>query len=220
MIRPLPWCLLAAIIMTTTTGGSRPPPRIPKSIGILALPRFVGLVGPCVSYMSCSLMGSVQDAYGPIELLNIAAFSSNLTLSIIGQTPDLVPSSVGNTSSLVPSYTFDQNPKIDVLIIPGGPASRLAINNPAVIDYVKRTYPKLQYMLSVCTGAQVLARAGVLDGKRATTNKFSWKEMVASGPTVNWVGPFHIPLGSSTLIAFLIRLPTQDGFVYSYYTCY
>ncbi|KAF9456817.1 class I glutamine amidotransferase-like protein [Collybia nuda] len=165
MVRFSLWCILAA---TCTAATSTPP--LPQTIGILALPKFVGL-----------------DAYGPIELLNLAAFSSNLSLSIIGQTLDLVSSSVGNTSGLIPSYTFDQDPKIDVLIIPGGPASRLAINNPEVIAYVKRTYPKLQYIMSICTGAQVLARAGVLDGKRATTNKFSWKEMVASGPTVNWV---------------------------------
>lgn len=41
-----------------------------------------------------------------------------------------------------------------------------------------------------------MARAGVLDGKNATTNKFSWNEMVASGPTVNWVrvAPCHLDL--------------------------
>jgi len=73
------------------------------------------------------------------------------------------------------------------VVIPGGPGSRYAYNNPAIIDYVKRTYPKLQYILSVCTGAQVLAKAGILDGRRATTSKFSWGEMVASGPNVDWV---------------------------------
>ena len=72
-------------------------------------------------------------------------------------------------------------------VIPGGPGSRYAYNNPAIIDYVERTYPKLQYIMSVCTGVQVLAKAGILDGKRATATKASWKEMVASGPKVDWV---------------------------------
>lgn len=62
-----------------------------------------------------------------------------------------------------------------------------AYNNPKIIDYVKRTYPKLQYIVSICTAAQVLAKAGILDGKRATTSKFLWKEMVACGPNVDWV---------------------------------
>lgn len=77
-------------------------------------------------------------------------------------------------------------PVLTFLLI-GGPGSRIAYNNTRIIDYVKRTYPKLQYIVSICTGAQILAKAGILDGKRATTAKFSWNEMVASGPNVNWV---------------------------------
>lgn len=132
MVRLIPWCLLAAT-MAVTTSGATSSPRTAQSIGILALPNFVGLVSTLVaSDLRGLLMIGMQDAYGPIEFLNIVAFfNPNLTFSIIGQTLDLVPSHAGNTSGLIPSYTFDQNPKLDVLIIPGGPAAtRFAINNP------------------------------------------------------------------------------------------
>jgi putative intracellular protease/amidase len=55
------------------------------------------------------------------------------------------------------------------------------------VDYIREVYPSLQYIVSVCTGSTLLARAGILDGKRATTNKKNWTWAVATGPKVKWV---------------------------------
>jgi transcriptional regulator GlxA family with amidase domain len=57
----------------------------------------------------------------------------------------------------------------------------------ATIDFVRTTYPNLQYLITICTGAGIAARAGVLDGRKATTNKAAWNATVALGPNVNWV---------------------------------
>ncbi|KAG8836074.1 hypothetical protein FRC17_010007 [Serendipita sp. 399] len=163
-------CLVTAVV------GTRPQKQLPLKWGVLAFPNFVGL-----------------DAFGPLELLQIAAFlTPNMTLSVVAETADYVPSHITNPISggvtwMKPTYTIDQDPQLDVLLIPGGPGTRIAYNDTRIIDYVKRTYPKLKFIMSVCTGAQVLAKAGVLDRKRATTNKFQWAELVASGPKVKWV---------------------------------
>jgi transcriptional regulator GlxA family with amidase domain len=74
---------------------------------------------------------------------------------------------------------------IEVLIVPGGGGTRQNISEE--IAFVKDMYPKLKYIISVCTGATILSRAGVLDGKKATTNKRSWPWAVAQGPNVTWV---------------------------------
>lgn len=87
---------------------SNSPAPIPKKFGVLAFPRFVGL-----------------DAYGPLELFNIAAFNTpNMTLSIVAETMDPVPAHITNPNSgpltwVYPAHTFDQDPDLDVLLIPG-----------------------------------------------------------------------------------------------------
>ena len=177
--------LLGTCTSVVVAGWGPPPPPppppsrpIPLKWGVLAFPKYVGL-----------------DAYGPIEILNIVKFATpNMTLAIIAETMDPVPAHVisdlgGSATYMQPTHTIYDNVTLDVLLIPGGPGSRLAYNNTNIINYVKNVYPKLKYIISVCTGAQVLAKAGILDGKRATTNKFSWAEMVKSGPKVKWVGP-------------------------------
>jgi transcriptional regulator GlxA family with amidase domain len=55
-----------------------------------------------------------------------------------------------------------------------------------VIESTKNVYPSLKYLITVCNGSVLVARAGVLDGKRATTNKSAWK-LTEERPQVNWV---------------------------------
>ena len=49
--------------------------------------------------------------------------------------------------------------------------------------------PKVKILMTICTGSGIAARAGVLDGHLATTNKNAWATMKAMGPKVNWVSP-------------------------------
>lgn len=88
----------------------------------------------------------------------------------------------------LPTHTFANAPPLDVLIVPGGAGTRAP--SPVLnttIAFVKERFPTVQYLLTVCTGAGIAARAGVLDGKYATTNKRAWAETTAWGPNVKWV---------------------------------
>ena len=159
------------------------PNRLPLRWGILAYPTFVGL-----------------DAFAPIEILNIVRMlTSNMSIAIVGETMDPVPShaisDLGTPATyLRPTHTIYDNIALDVLLVPGGgPESAVQFNNTRLINYVKRVYPSLQHILSTCTGAQFLAKAGVLDGKKATTSKFSWKEITKTGPRVKWVRCLCMP---------------------------
>ncbi|KAF9877749.1 DJ-1/PfpI family protein [Colletotrichum karsti] len=141
------------------------------------------------------------DIWGPLDILQLNAHTYKMNVHLIA--PTLDPITTGNVDpsdpaknkqgssfwpTIAPTATFADDLDLDVLIVPGGPGVRADGLEP-IVDYVRDTYPKLKYLITICTGASLAARAGVLDGKRATTNKRAWAQMTAFGPNVEWVAP-------------------------------
>ncbi|KAG4442784.1 hypothetical protein IFR05_001730 [Cadophora sp. M221] len=90
---------------------------------------------------------------------------------------------------LYATHTFANAPALDILLVPGG-RGNVALSNrndTSLEDFVARRFSQLEYLLSVCTGAATLAKAGVLNGKRATTNKGAWTWVTQWGKNVTWV---------------------------------
>lgn len=67
-------------------------------------------------------------------------------------------------------HSFASAPPADIVLLPGGMGTRTEIENPAMLAYIRRTAERAEVMTSVCTGSFLLGRAGLLDGKRATTH--------------------------------------------------
>ena len=73
-----------------------------------------------------------------------------------------------------PHYTIDNHPPLDILVVPGGWGVRTEMNNARLLDWIGDQGRRVETLTSVCTGAMLLGRAGLLDGKRATTH---WKSL-------------------------------------------
>ncbi|KAK3997163.1 class I glutamine amidotransferase-like protein, partial [Cladorrhinum sp. PSN332] len=139
------------------------------------------------------------DIYGPLDILQLLAHNRYLTLSLLAR--DLKPVTskpAGQTMnpygsdfwpSIQPTHTFDDPPtNLEVLIVPGGPGARSKDLVPE-IQFIREVFPKLKYLITICTGAGIAAQSGVLDGYRVTTNKAAWWSVIEMGPNVNWTVP-------------------------------
>ncbi|SPQ27683.1 b2707364-5b90-458d-a729-c6cb5d7aed9b [Thermothielavioides terrestris] len=140
----------------------------------------------------------VMDVFAPLDILQALSRQTHLELAMLGRTLEPVstaPVSAAmnrfNSSffpSVVPTHTYDDDPPLDVLIVPGGAAARSPDLGPE-LAYIRKVFPKLQYLITICTGAGIAAQSGVLDGHRATTNKAAWSTITPMGPNVKWVSP-------------------------------
>jgi transcriptional regulator GlxA family with amidase domain len=71
---------------------------------------------------------------------------------------------------VTPHYTFVDHPDLHLLLVPGGPGARALLEDAVTLDWIRTVSAGARLTTSVCTGALLLARAGLLDGRRATTH--------------------------------------------------
>lgn len=90
-----------------------------------------------------------------------------------------VPSASGIT--VLPTLRYADSPQLDMICVPGGPGHLAAMQDTVLLDFLRRQEPGCQYATSVCTGALVLAAAGLLKGYRATTHWMSLDRLAAFG---------------------------------------
>jgi transcriptional regulator GlxA family with amidase domain len=121
----------------------------------------------------------VLDFAGPFEVFSrvrlepgVASRRSDVSAPFNVFTVAARPGPVTATGSLViqPTHTFANAPRIDLLIVPGGFGTRPLLEDASAIEWIRRASASAHQTMSVCTGSLLLAKAGLLAGRRATTH--------------------------------------------------
>jgi transcriptional regulator GlxA family with amidase domain len=133
---------------------------------------------------------AVLDVAGPFEVLSRARLEPGVEsrrsdeqalfdVHTVARTREPVTATGGLV--LVPSHSFADAPPIDLLLVPGGFGTRPLLQDAETIEWIRATAAKARVTASVCTGALLLARAGLLDGRRATTHRGSFGLLASLG---------------------------------------
>ena len=121
------------------------------------------------------------DAFGPIEILGkiddyiLKHYSLNGGVIKSAQGTSIITEKVESIS------------KEGILVIPGGKGTRTLVHDNLFLHVLKETAELSSYCLSVCTGSALLANTGLLNNKKATSNKKAFDWVASINPNVNWI---------------------------------
>jgi len=123
------------------------------------------------------------DVFGPAEMFGV--LKDRFRIEMIAAQAGPVRSSQG--PRVVAERAFAEVAELDVVLIPGGIGTRTAVGDEELVAWIRQISTRAAYVASVCTGSALLARSGVLDGKRATSNKRAFEWVMSQGPRANWI---------------------------------
>jgi putative intracellular protease/amidase len=154
------------------------------------------------------------DLYGPLEMFG--GLAPEVRIATVAERPGPVASTQGPQT--VATYGFDDCPKLDLLLLPGGIGTLAQLGNAALHEFLRARSRTAEVTMSVCSGSAILAKAGLLDGRRATSNKQFFSMATSQSDKVEWVerarwvedGPFvtssGVSAGTDMALAVIARL--------------
>jgi transcriptional regulator GlxA family with amidase domain len=125
----------------------------------------------------------VLDCCGPFEVFSVAGRRDGRNLFrvvTIGRTHSPVLARGG--LSINPHHTLDDCPPLDILVVPGGYGTRREMLDDTLLAWIRQASSSADLTLSVCTGALLLGRAGLLDGRDATTHHGAFELLAQVAP--------------------------------------
>jgi transcriptional regulator GlxA family with amidase domain len=136
----------------------------------------------------------VLDFAGPFEVFAVTdALRDRALFSVTTVSPSGGAVRARNGLQVVPDHSFTDCPPPAILIVPGGFGTRALLRDDAVIKWIQDGSRASEITMSVCSGSLLLARAGLLDGLRATTHHQAVHELrkLAPGAIIDPGARFH-----------------------------
>lgn len=135
----------------------------------------------------------VLDVFGPVEMfLNVP--NDQLRVVMVAekageavQAGTVADQGTYTGPKVLADYGYDDAPHLDLILVPGGIGTFPALSNQKLLDFLKDRAAKAQITTTVCSGSGIAARAGLLDGRKATSNKEFYTIITSQAPKVNWV---------------------------------
>ena len=126
----------------------------------------------------------VLDFCGPFEVFSVTRLNeqkrreepSPFNVFLVAERASPVVTAGG--MKVLPDYDLDDCPPLDILVVPGGWGTRKEMGNERLIGWIAQRAKEVETLASVCTGALLLGKAGLLGGRRATTHwrSLDWME--------------------------------------------
>ncbi len=140
----------------------------------------------------------VLDFCGPFEVLSVTRLNeatrreqpSPFEVSLVAEADRPVVATGG--LRVLADYQLASCPALDVLLVPGGWGTRREMNNPRLLEWIAQRAAQARLLTSVCTGALLLGQAGLLDGKRATTQWQALSLMQERFPNIRVEHNLHV----------------------------
>ena len=140
----------------------------------------------------------VLDFCGPYEVFTVARLdearrreeTSPFKVLLVAEAAAAVTTAGG--MRVIPDCPLADCPPLDILVVPGGWGTRRQIDNKILIDWIAEQGRQVETLTSVCTGALLLAAAGLLNGRRATTHWRSLSWLRESFPAVTVEEQLHV----------------------------
>jgi transcriptional regulator GlxA family with amidase domain len=130
------------------------------------------------------------DIFGPLEVFtSVGTMFGQKSSSQTGYktwftAKEKGPVRLNSGVEITANHGFFDAPEADTLVVPGGEGAKLAVNDPIYLEYIRNKARKVERIVSICSGSLVLAAAGLLDGKRATTHWRNAEHMAQTYPRV------------------------------------
>jgi transcriptional regulator GlxA family with amidase domain len=130
----------------------------------------------------------VLDFAGPCEVFNVAGeLGEGSPFSVFSVGITSAPAVGRGGFTVTPTYSLDDAPPPDVLVIPGGAGTRPLLKDERLLAWLRERAAEVEVLLSVCTGALLLGAAGLLERQSATTHHDAFDELAELSPTTTVV---------------------------------